>query len=273
MLAKVDPYLRPLYDALYDMLEAERLSGYMERGTIEVAPLAFMRGRTLNDSFVVLDEAQNTTPEQMQMFLTRLGFGSKMVVTGDVTQVDLPREQASGLIQVREILAGIDDIGFVEFGNEDVVRHKLVQRIVRRTSGTPRRPARPAAGEATRSRSRRRIGAGRRSPRGTPPISHGALLASEGIAEGELGIAFVSSAEIRALKLEHLGIDEATDVPRSRSTPGTRSRMACPRSATSSSAPRWSARWRGPLVHGLLHLLGYEHGEEMGGASGEACGG
>ena len=130
MLAKVDPYLRPLYDALHDMLDAERLAGYMERGTIEVAPLAFMRGRTLNDSFVVLDEAQNTTPEQMQMFLTRLGFGSKMVVTGDVTQVDLPREQASGLIQVREILAGIDGIGFVEFGNEDVVRHKLVQRIV-----------------------------------------------------------------------------------------------------------------------------------------------
>jgi phosphate starvation-inducible PhoH-like protein len=130
ILAKVDPYLRPLYDALYDMLDAERLAGYMERGTIEVAPLAFMRGRTLNDSFVVLDEAQNTTPEQMQMFLTRLGFGSKMVVTGDVTQVDLPREQASGLIHVREILAGIEGIGFVEFGNEDVVRHKLVQRIV-----------------------------------------------------------------------------------------------------------------------------------------------
>src|SRR5262245_18797151 len=130
MLAKVDPYLRPLYDALYDMLDPERLAGYMERGTIEVAPLAFMRGRTLNDSFVVLDEAQNTTPEQMQMFLTRLGFGSKMVVTGDVTPVASPREQASGLIQVREILAGIDGIGFVEFGNEDVVRHKLVQRIV-----------------------------------------------------------------------------------------------------------------------------------------------
>ncbi len=130
ILAKVDPYLRPLYDALYDMLDAERLSGYMERSTIEVAPLAFMRGRTLNDSFIVLDEAQNTTPEQMQMFLTRLGFGSTMVVTGDVTQVDLPREQASGLIQVREILAGIDGIAFVEFGHEDVVRHKLVQRIV-----------------------------------------------------------------------------------------------------------------------------------------------
>jgi phosphate starvation-inducible protein PhoH and related proteins len=130
VLAKVDPYLRPLYDALYDMLDAERLAGYMERGTIEVAPLAFMRGRTLNDSFIVLDEAQNTTPEQMQMFLTRLGFGSKMVVTGDVTQIDLPREQASGLIQVREILSGIDGIAFVEFGNDDVVRHKLVQRIV-----------------------------------------------------------------------------------------------------------------------------------------------
>jgi phosphate starvation-inducible PhoH-like protein len=130
MLAKVDPYLRPLYDALYDMLDPERLAGYMERGTIEVAPLAFMRGRTLNDSFIVLDEAQNTTPEQMQMFLTRLGFGSKMVVTGDVTQVDLPREQASGLIQVREILREIEGISFVEFGHEDVVRHKLVQRIV-----------------------------------------------------------------------------------------------------------------------------------------------
>jgi phosphate starvation-inducible PhoH-like protein len=130
MLAKVDPDLRPLYDALYDMLDAERLAGFMERGTIEVAPLAFMRGRTLNDSFIVLDEAQNTTPEQMQMFLTRLGFGSKIVVTGDVTQIDLPREQASGLIQVREILAGIDGIAFVEFGHDDVVRHKLVQRIV-----------------------------------------------------------------------------------------------------------------------------------------------
>jgi len=130
MLAKVDPYLRPLYDALYDMLDAERLAGYMERGTIEVAPLAFMRGRTLNDSFIVLDEAQNTSPEQMQMFLTRLGFGSKVVVTGDVTQVDLPREQASGLIQVQNILDSIDGISFVHFGHEDVVRHKLVQRIV-----------------------------------------------------------------------------------------------------------------------------------------------
>ena len=130
MMAKVDPYLRPLFDALYDMLDAEKLTAYMERGTIEVAPLAFMRGRTLNDSFIILDEAQNTTPEQMKMFLTRLGFGSKIVITGDVTQIDLPREQASGLIQVQDILGTIEGIRFVRFGNEDVVRHKLVQRIV-----------------------------------------------------------------------------------------------------------------------------------------------
>jgi phosphate starvation-inducible protein PhoH and related proteins len=130
ILAKVDPYLRPLYDALYDMLEADRLNSYTERGIVEVAPLAFMRGRTLNDSFIILDEAQNTSPEQMQMFLTRLGFGSKVVVTGDVTQVDLPKEQASGLIQVQDILGTIDGIAFIRFGHEDVVRHKLVQRIV-----------------------------------------------------------------------------------------------------------------------------------------------
>ena len=130
MLAKVDPYLRPLFDALYDMLEADRLAAYMEKGTIEVAPLAFMRGRTLNDSFIILDEAQNTSPEQMQMFLTRLGFGSKVVITGDVTQIDLPREQASGLIHVQNILGDVEGIKFVRFGGEDVVRHKLVQRIV-----------------------------------------------------------------------------------------------------------------------------------------------
>jgi phosphate starvation-inducible PhoH-like protein len=130
MLAKVDPYMRPLFDALYDMMDPEKLTAYMERGTIEVAPLAFMRGRTLNDSFIILDEAQNTSPEQMQMFLTRLGFGSKVVITGDVTQVDLPREQRSGLIQVQDILEGVDGIGFVRFGHQDVVRHKLVQRIV-----------------------------------------------------------------------------------------------------------------------------------------------
>jgi phosphate starvation-inducible PhoH-like protein len=128
--AKVDPYLRPLFDALYDMLDPDRVNGYFERNVIEVAPLAFMRGRTLNDSFVILDEAQNTTPEQMKMFLTRLGFNSRMVVTGDVTQVDLPTDQRSGLIAVRDILDEVKDISFIEFGGEDVVRHKLVQRIV-----------------------------------------------------------------------------------------------------------------------------------------------
>jgi phosphate starvation-inducible PhoH-like protein len=130
LMAKVDPYLRPLFDALHDMLDPEKVSQYIERGVIEIAPLAFMRGRTLNDSFVILDEAQNTTPEQMKMFLTRLGFGSRMVVTGDVTQVDLPREQQSGLVVVGEVLEQIQGIDFVRFGGEDVVRHKLVQRIV-----------------------------------------------------------------------------------------------------------------------------------------------
>ena len=128
--AKVDPYLRPLFDALYDMLDPERVTAYFERGVIEVAPLAFMRGRTLNDSFVILDEAQNTSPEQMKMFLTRLGFGSRMVVTGDVTQIDLPRDQRSGLVIVSEILDAVEDISFVRFGGEDIVRHRLVQRIV-----------------------------------------------------------------------------------------------------------------------------------------------
>jgi phosphate starvation-inducible PhoH-like protein len=128
--AKVDPYLRPLFDALYDMLEPERVNQHLERGVIEIAPLAFMRGRTLNDSFIILDEAQNTSPEQIKMFLTRLGFNSKMVVTGDITQVDLPREQSSGLVVIGDILEHVEGIEFVRFGGEDVVRHKLVQRIV-----------------------------------------------------------------------------------------------------------------------------------------------
>ncbi len=130
LMAKVDPYLRPLFDALYDMLEPERVNQYLERGVIEVAPLAFMRGRTLNDAFIIVDEAQNTTPEQMKMVLTRLGFNSKMVVTGDVTQVDLPKGQHSGLDVIGEILADVEGIEFLRFGGEDVVRHKLVQRIV-----------------------------------------------------------------------------------------------------------------------------------------------
>lgn len=128
---KVDPYLRPLYDALFDMLGAETYQKYVERGNIEVAPLAYMRGRTLDDSFIILDEAQNTTPEQMKMFLTRLGFGSKMVITGDVTQIDLPDGKKSGLKEVLRILRGIDDIAQVRFTEKDVVRHKLVQDIIK----------------------------------------------------------------------------------------------------------------------------------------------
>jgi phosphate starvation-inducible PhoH-like protein len=142
LMAKVDPYLRPLFDALHDMLDPEKVSQHLERGVIEIAPLAFMRGRTLNDSFVILDEAQNTTPEQMKMFLTRLGFGSRMVVTGDVTQIDLPREQQSGLVAVADVLSAVEGVEFVRFGGEDVVRHKLVQRIVEayheHTEGAPR---------------------------------------------------------------------------------------------------------------------------------------
>jgi phosphate starvation-inducible protein PhoH and related proteins len=130
LMAKVDPYLRPLFDALHDMIDPERVSQHLERNVIEVAPLAFMRGRTLNDSFIILDEAQNTSPEQMKMFLTRLGFNSKMVVTGDITQIDLPSDQQSGLVAVGEVLDAVEGIEFIRFGGEDVVRHKLVQRIV-----------------------------------------------------------------------------------------------------------------------------------------------
>jgi phosphate starvation-inducible PhoH-like protein len=150
VMAKVDPYLRPLFDALYAMLEPERVNQHLERGVIEVAPLAFMRGRTLSDAFIILDEAQNTTPEQMKMFLTRLGFNSKMVVTGDITQIDLERDQRSGLLVVSEILDEVDDIEFIRLQPEDVVRHKLVQRIVaaydehaaRQTSDLRRRASR-----------------------------------------------------------------------------------------------------------------------------------
>jgi phosphate starvation-inducible PhoH-like protein len=128
---KVHPYLRPLYDALYDMIETEKANKLVERGDIEIAPLAFMRGRTLNDSFIILDEAQNTTVEQMKMFLTRLGFNSKTVVTGDITQIDLPSGRSSGLIEVQKILDDIEGIRFIYFTNKDVVRHKLVQQIIK----------------------------------------------------------------------------------------------------------------------------------------------
>lgn len=129
--SKVDPYLRPLYDALFDMLGAESFQRYQERGNIEVAPLAYMRGRTLDDSFIILDEAQNTTPEQMKMFLTRLGFQSKIVVTGDVTQIDLPDGRRSGLVEATHVLKNVEDVEIIRFNEKDVVRHQLVQRIIK----------------------------------------------------------------------------------------------------------------------------------------------
>src|SRR4051812_39600591 len=156
LMAKVDPYLRPLFDALHDMLDAERVAAHLERAVIEVAPLAFMRGRTLNDSFVILDEAQNPTPEQMKLSLTRLGFGSKMVVTGDITQVDLPRDQKSGLVVVNDILTGVEGIEFIRFGGEDVVRHKLVQRIVAAYDEHSQRAAPELRPAPSPSRERRR---------------------------------------------------------------------------------------------------------------------
>src|SRR5438093_834766 len=142
---KIDPYLKPLYDALYDMLDVERVDRNIERGVIEIAPIAFMRGRTLNDSFVILDEAQNTTAEQMKMFLTRIGYGSRAVITGDITQIDLPIGKMSGLIEARNVISGVEGIGFVHFNERDVVRHALVQRIVRAyesySAQTPRQPS------------------------------------------------------------------------------------------------------------------------------------
>src|SRR5258708_15192668 len=128
---KVDPYLRPLYDALYDLLDAEKVDRHLEKNVIEIAPIAFMRGRTLNDSFIILDEAQNTTSEQMKMFVTRMGFNSKCVITGDITQIDLPNTRRSGLLEVMDVLKGVNGISFIHFDESDVVRHHLVQRIVR----------------------------------------------------------------------------------------------------------------------------------------------
>jgi phosphate starvation-inducible PhoH-like protein len=149
MIAKVNPYLRPLYDALFDMMDVERANRLIERGEIEIAPLAFMRGRTLNDSFVILDEAQNATSEQMKMFLTRLGFNSKAVVTGDITQVDLPSEKVSGLIEVRDILAETPGIAFVYFSEKDVVRHRLVQEIIKAYQRHGEKTSRPVSSRRT----------------------------------------------------------------------------------------------------------------------------
>ena len=266
LLEKVDPYLRPLFDALYDMLDADRLASYMEKGIVEVAPLAFMRGRTLNDSFVILDEAQNTSPEQMQMFLTRLGFGSKMVVTGDVTQIDLPREQASGLIQVQHILG---PSGRSRVHPVRARRRRPAQARAAHRRGLPcctRRRRGPSAGSSPAwSRSSSPTGAGRTSRR-TPRSSwHGASSPPRGSRTASCGLLFVGPEEMQALKREHLGVDEVTDVlsfpidGRAELPEGVPRQLGdavlCPQVVGDA--------WREPLVHGLLHLLGYDHGDEM----------
>jgi phosphate starvation-inducible protein PhoH and related proteins len=152
---KIDPYMRPLYDALYDMLDADKLERFLEKGIIEVAPLAFMRGRTLNDSFVILDEAQNTTSEQMKMFLTRLGFNSKAVITGDITQIDLPANRKSGLVEALEVVGKIEGIGTIIFNEKDVVRHNLVQQIIRAYEEFDAANARHGSASATKADSAR----------------------------------------------------------------------------------------------------------------------
>jgi len=154
MQSKVDPYLRPLYDALFELLGAETYQKYIERGNIEVAPLAYMRGRTLDDSFIILDEAQNTSREQMKMFLTRLGFGSKMVITGDITQIDLPPDKTSGLRDAMRVLEGVDDIAVVNLTGADVVRHELVARIVAAYDKRDKKPPSGSAGASTKSRAK-----------------------------------------------------------------------------------------------------------------------
>ncbi len=267
ILAKVDPYLRPLFDALYDMLDADRLHAYMESGTIEVAPLAFMRGRTLNDSFIILDEAQNTSPEQMQMFLTRLGFGSKVVVTGDVTQIDLPRDQASGLIQVQDILGPIDG-------------HRVRPLRARGRRPAQARPADRGGVQAPRRGDRHatapvtlvlaieienRSGA-EVDEEAAAALARAACWPPRGSTPASSGSRSSAPEEIRALKHEHLGIDEADGralVPDRR--PRRRCRPACRGSSATSCCARRSPARRGGRRSStaLLHLVGYDHGAEM----------
>ena len=249
--AKVDPYLRPLFDALYDMLDPERVSTYFDRGIIEVAPLAFMRGRTLNDSFVILDEAQNTSPEQMKMFLTRLGFGSKMVVTGDITQIDLPRDHRSGLVVIGEILAQVADISFIRFGGEDVVRHELVQRIV------------AAYGEYEREAAKRRLTLDLTDvPRRAPGGGRGGAACGRSRRGAPLGRAG-DADRIRELNREHRALDEPTDVL-SFPIDGAGD-VAGPRELGDVvDLPRADRDVTEATVHGVLHLCGYDHESDSG---------
>ncbi len=272
LMAKIDPYLRPLFDALHDMIDPEKVATHLERNVIEVAPLAFMRGRTLNDSFVILDEAQNTSPEQMKMFLTRLGFNSKMVITGDITQIDLPRDQRSGLVVVSEILEAVEGVQFVRFGGADVVRHRLVQRIVEaydehsERAAPELRPAQPDRRARSRVLDVDVIGDG--GPRG--PV------AGRGRADGR-----------HRVRLRRRGGGprrgrvrrRPTGSPRSTaSSADTRGRPTCSPSRSTATGPSAGPRELGDIVicpahtedlreavvHGALHLTGMDHETDDG---------
>ncbi len=275
---KIDPYMRPLYDALFEMTGAETLPRLMERGTVEVAPLAYMRGRTLNDAFIILDEAQNTTPEQMKMFLTRLGFGSKAVINGDSTQVDLPNGQKSGLSVVEEILSDIEGITFCHLGGRDVVRHRIVQDIVE-AYGRYTQPALPV--ESVRR-------AVMTDDDGHPSILFSdrqsgsvdldrlealarATLLGEGLGRAELSVSFVEEEEIEELHVRFMDEPGPTDVL---SFPLGEDDVdeddvrvlgdvvICPAVAGRNSPSDPEAEIRLLLVHGILHLLGYDHEED-----------
>ncbi len=263
--AKVDPYLRPLFDALYDMLDPERVNDYFERGVIEVAPLAFMRGRTLNDSFVILDEAQNTSPEQMKMFLTRLGFGSKMVVTGDITQIDLPANQRSGLVVVGDILG--DGRGRhlhplrrrrrrpprARPADRRRLRRLVSERPTRRAPGRP--AGRPRTGEPRPRRRARRRTAPRSRRRSRPPAS----------SDGHLAVELVAEDRIRELNRRHRDKDRRPTCSRSRSTaPDPRTTAGAARARRRRDLPRAHRRLTEAVVHGVLHLCGYDHETDEG---------
>lgn len=281
---KVDPYLRPLYDALFEMLGFEKVEKLIERNVIEVAPLAYMRGRTLNDAFIILDESQNTTIEQMKMFLTRIGFNSKAVITGDVTQIDLPRNTKSGLRHAIEVLAEVDEISFNFFHSEDVVRHPVVARIVNayeaREEAEQKRKAALAAERKREAQSRNR----------NEPVILDLQLACENHAglpdeaqfqrwldgvipqfqeEAEVTIRLVDEAESHDLNLTYRGKDKPTNVlsfpfeaPAGIEMPLLGDLIIC-RQVVEQEAQEQSkpleAHWAHMVVHGSLHLLGYDH--------------
>ena len=281
-MAKVDPYLRPLFDALHDMIDPERVSAHLERGVIEVAPLAFMRGRTLNDSFVILDEAQNTHARADEDVPHAAGFGSRMVVTGDITQIDLPREQRSGLVVVGDILDGVEGVEFVRFGGEDVVRHKLVQRIVAaydehaerqapelRPADTRRRRARDAALDVE-------VLGDRAARRGRSGACCALALAPAGIDDGHVAVEFVDAGRDRRAQRR---APRQGRPDRRALVPGRRDGRVAPAPRELGDVvicPEHTEDLREAVVHGVLHLAGMDHetddGRDARAAGARSCG-